>query len=240
MDDNIAIKILPKLLIANNTIDISVKGHSMIPSLFEGDTITICKKDKYVIGDILVFAYKYDMLLTHRLVKIDDSFFCKGDNAFRLEDIKQRDVIGKVMKLNGEDVLPWPRWKATMSYEINRSFFKCRYNIQKTKETALYKVYEQLVLKKDGLNLKFVMNEQLHKISTEEIRKCLLKLDAEQRCILEILIDDIISILSKSHCIKELLYALALNISTPNPILQDAIEAFISLALMDDLVVLSR
>ena len=240
MDDRVAIKILPKLLIANNTIDISVKGHSMIPTLFEGDTITICKKDKYIVGDILVFAYKFDMLLIHRLVKFDDKYFCKGDNSFRLEDVELHDIIGKVVKVNGKDISPWPKWKIDMSYKINRSFFECRYNIQKTIQTDIYKIYEQLVLKKCDVDLRFVINKQMLPNFKDAFLLCLLKLEKEQQYILKNMADDVLCILSTAHSINELLDAIVLNNKFPISIMEDAIEAFIFFAFIDKLIVLSN
>jgi len=78
MDDIAAIKVLPLLLKSNQTVNITVKGHSMYPTLREGDTITITLCEQYVIGDILVFRYKNDDLLVHRLLKKTSSFFLKA------------------------------------------------------------------------------------------------------------------------------------------------------------------
>ena len=56
--------------------------------------------------------------------------------------------MGKVNAVNGIELNAWPVWKINLSFIINRIFFKSRYNINKVKETAEYKAYEDLVLKK--------------------------------------------------------------------------------------------
>ena len=38
--------------------EIRVEGISMNPILYEGDIISVCRKDSYQPGDILVFIYK--------------------------------------------------------------------------------------------------------------------------------------------------------------------------------------
>ncbi len=71
---------------------LSVAGNSMLPILHAGDSILVCRKDIYEEGDILVFFYKQNELLVHRLLKIKNGrYFCKGDNAFRLEDNTKAD-----------------------------------------------------------------------------------------------------------------------------------------------------
>ena len=45
---------------------------------------------------VIVFFYKYGELLVHRIVKISvDMISCKGDNSFRLEDLKKLDTVKK-------------------------------------------------------------------------------------------------------------------------------------------------
>lgn len=49
--------------------ELSVDGISMLPILHPDDSIKVCAKDEYTVGDILVFFYKDDSLLVHRLLK---------------------------------------------------------------------------------------------------------------------------------------------------------------------------
>ncbi len=69
---------------------LTIEGTSMLPVLHPGNCISICAKEDYIVGDILVFFYKNDTLLVHRLLKIENGrYFCKGDNSFRLEDVEK-------------------------------------------------------------------------------------------------------------------------------------------------------
>ena len=75
-----------------------VSGLSMYPVLNEGDIITVCRKRDYKIGDIIVFQYKDNSFLVHRLLKIQNGrFFCKGDNSFRMEDVEKDRIVGYVL-----------------------------------------------------------------------------------------------------------------------------------------------
>ena len=97
--------ILRSQLNSNRDADISVTGVSMEPSLRAGDVVTIRRTESYEIGDILVFLYKNNELLIHRLLRIKDQrYFCKGDNAFRLEDVLYEQIFCKVVKVNGENL----------------------------------------------------------------------------------------------------------------------------------------
>ena len=150
MDNALMNKILFAQTKSGREIDVSVVGISMNPTFQENDIITIKKFDDYDIGDILVFTYKSDELLVHRLLKKSDNrYFCKGDNSFRLEDIAKEHIIGKVIRLNDVDIQPCSQRLITLSYLVNRAFVKCRYDIEKTKETPIYKLYQKTILKKE-------------------------------------------------------------------------------------------
>ena len=111
--------ILRSQLNINRNAEITVTGISMEPSLHAGDVVTIRRFESYEVGDILVFLYKNNDLLIHRLLRIKDKkYFCKGDNAFRLEDVSYEQIFGKVIKVNGEDV-PSPS-----SQQIELSYVK--------------------------------------------------------------------------------------------------------------------
>lgn len=119
--------------------ELTVDGTSMLPILHPGESIEVCTKDNYSIGDILVFFYKEDTLLVHRLLKIGNGrYFCKGDNSFRLEDIEKKDIIGAVLITS--DVNNTPEFIAA-SYSINRIFRKCGYNAEITMTTPEYSQY---------------------------------------------------------------------------------------------------
>lgn len=94
MNDLLTKQILIIQLKSPQKIQLNVDGTSMLPTLHPGDSIEICSKDDYTIGDILVFFYKNDTVLVHRLLKIENRrYFCKGDNSFRLEDIEKKTSL---------------------------------------------------------------------------------------------------------------------------------------------------
>lgn len=122
-----------------SSFNLTVKGNSMFPTLKPDDIVTIKKKQEYAIGDILVFNYKDEGILVHRLLKISsNTFYCKGDNSFRLEDVELLAILGCVElscdKLNTEEFI-------FASYKINRIFKKNGYNAELTKQTEEYKEY---------------------------------------------------------------------------------------------------
>lgn len=54
----------------------------------------------YEIGSILVYLYKSEGILTHRLLQIENKrYYCKGDSSFRLEDIDYESILGKIVKV---------------------------------------------------------------------------------------------------------------------------------------------
>ena len=136
-----------KMLSFGKNFEVSVSGNSMEPMIRDGDTIEIIYVPKCMTGDVVVFVYDYNILV-HRILKIEnDIIYCKGDNAFRLEKIGNEQVIGKVTAVNGRPILKWDERKREMAYEIHRVFCDCKYNVERTKQTSIYKQYENLILK---------------------------------------------------------------------------------------------
>lgn len=125
---------------------VTVNGNSMNPGIFENDIVKIKKCNEYCIGDILVFRYKHDEIIIHRLLKIaGDTYYCKGDNSFRLEDIKYMQIYGKVIEIihDGNMFIPTPMSERflQMSYEVNREFRRLKYDKIKILESEIYKCY---------------------------------------------------------------------------------------------------
>ncbi|MFR5073747.1 MAG: S24/S26 family peptidase, partial [Bianqueaceae bacterium] len=99
MDEEILRKILIARAKAQNkkAFTVSVSGSSMEPVLYEGEHVEVLPQVAYEVGDILVYYYKQEGLLVHRLLKIQDNrYFCKGDNALRLEDVEREAIVGAV------------------------------------------------------------------------------------------------------------------------------------------------
>ena len=124
--------------------ELIVSGTSMNPILHEGDTIAVCRKDEYEYGDILVFLYKHNELLVHRLLKIENGrYFCQGDNSFRLEDIEKDKIIGAVIlsddKNHNDDFIE-------ASLAVSKLFRRCRFDIETTKASPEYEAYKHKYL----------------------------------------------------------------------------------------------
>ena len=108
MNHDLMIKLLYANLRANREMTLTVTGVSMNPTMHEGDHVTVCRADSYAVGEVLVFLYKGELLI-HRLIKIENNrYFCKGDNAFRLEDVTFGEIAGKVIQLNNTSLPPMP------------------------------------------------------------------------------------------------------------------------------------
>lgn len=131
-----ALKIRAKI---KKPFSLNVFGTSMLPIIHEGESIPICRKDDYEIGDILVFIYKQDRLIVHRLLKIQgERYFCKGDNSFELEEFGFGQIIGAVLL---EDDPHRTTEFVLDSYHINIIFKECGRDIGRTKQTEEYKSY---------------------------------------------------------------------------------------------------
>lgn len=126
-------------------VNLKVSGISMEPVLFEGDVIHIVCGE-YKIGDILVFEYEHKQILVHRYVgESGNHLLCKGDNAFRLEDIEDRAVLGKVDRIISNGIIyQMPNFSESLSHmskEIGELFRKNKCDVSVTKTEPLYKEF---------------------------------------------------------------------------------------------------
>ncbi len=128
------------------TSEITVTGDSMEPFLKETDIVSIQPCKQYCPGDILVYSYKEELLI-HRLLFVKNGkWYCKGDNAFRLEDVFPPEIFGKVTAARRGDSLVSFHPKnmerfLELSAKVNTAFRKCGYDKEKTKNTAIYQTY---------------------------------------------------------------------------------------------------
>lgn len=128
----------------------------MEPALREGDKVTVYSRPQYEIGDILVFSYKENALIIHRLLKMEkDRYFCKGDNSYRLEDITYDQILGRVEYINDNVVLGCSKNMVLLSYMVGREFRNQGYNREKTKKTAIYHFYKNYVTDSDFANMEY-------------------------------------------------------------------------------------
>ena len=136
LDVQKAIMVLSQL---KKPFDLVVEGTSMLPILHPGDIISVCRKDHYEVGDILVFVYKKNELLVHRLLKFENGkYFCKGDNSFRLEDVFENCIIGAVLL---EDDPHKTDEYIENSYKMNRIFRNHKYDVERTQNDPKYIQY---------------------------------------------------------------------------------------------------
>ena len=130
-------------------IELQVSGNSMLPVLRHGDRITIAPKDKYEVGDIIVFLYKKNDILVHRFLREQNGrILCKGDNSFRIEDILPEQIIGAVILANDPN-----RTEEFFlaSLQMNKLFRKCGYNIDLVKQCSEYWEYKNTYIGDDYL-----------------------------------------------------------------------------------------
>lgn len=150
-------------------IEISVIGVSMEPTLREGDSVTIRSCESYAVGDILVFLYKNNELLIHRLLRIDgERYFCKGDNAFRLEDVPREQIAGKVIKKNGGVIPSFTEAQSSLSYLVNRVFRQNSYQTEQTQKSGIYRFYMQHINKVEDITLTYQKNINMDYISLDK------------------------------------------------------------------------
>ena len=151
MDEEILRKILIARAKAQNkkAFTVSVSGSSMEPVLYEGEHVEVLPQVAYEVGDILVYYYKQEGLLVHRLLKIQDNrYFCKGDNALRLEDVEREAIVGAVQL---EQDPHRTREFIEMSLDVNAVFRQTGYNRARTLQSETYQLYHATYLIKDEM-----------------------------------------------------------------------------------------
>ena len=137
--------ILNAMMKYKGSCDITIQGTSMEPILHAGESYTLTKQEKYTVGDILVYEYKNEGLLAHRLLKIErNRYFCKGDNSFRLEDITEDQIIGKIETVDPNNTSEF----IEASYKISKLFRKCRFSHEEIIKQDEYIEYRRKYLEK--------------------------------------------------------------------------------------------
>ena len=169
MDKSLTAKLLQAQRQRGKPFEITVAGESMNPMLYEGETVTVQPQADYEIGDVLVFTYKQGELLVHRLLlKQYGRYFCKGDNSFRLEDMAMEQIVGKVILINGSAVPLCSNKHIALSYAVSRQFRKSAYDIEKTKQACIYKLYKKIIMEKDNDIMVYVKNKEMEHIPVDE------------------------------------------------------------------------
>ena len=168
MEHELLHRVLFLQLQSGREVDISVVGVSMEPSLSAGDVITVRRENDYAAGDVLVFLYKNGELLTHRLLfERDGRYFCKGDNALRLEDVTQEQIAGRVIKKNGGEVPSLTPVQLTLSYLVSRCFRQCGYDADQAKKSGIYRFYKHILHNTEDKTLTYQKNLEMDYIAAD-------------------------------------------------------------------------
>lgn len=97
---NLILKVISDLKI----IRIKVFGISMLPTIHEGEIVSIegiYNLYDININDIILFYDDNYILSLHRLIRIEgEMLFLKGDNCYKEDIISIKQVLGKVSKKN--------------------------------------------------------------------------------------------------------------------------------------------
>ncbi len=134
---------------------IIVKGASMNPRLKDGDLVRLRPLCDYHPGDIVVFSYKDEGYLVHRVISVQKNrLLCKGDNSFRLEFVSRNNVIGKVIsvKRGGIDLTKGYidinniNIFIDLAFKVHKVAEIYNYNIEKIIKDVEYQKYKNLFL----------------------------------------------------------------------------------------------
>ncbi len=229
--DLVVYEIIQRKLLTQSNISIKVSGNSMCPTFSDGDVITIFRESNYVVGDILVFWYKKD-LLVHRLLKTcDEIYLCKGDNSFRLESVEKEFVIGKVELINSNPVQRWHSSLIELSYLVNREFRNLCYDIEKTKGSGIYKFYRQTLLDVEDSTLKY---KKIRSVSQDEIN--ILNFNVRHN---EIKCETILSVLDDKRTYKDIIREVLIGQSDFNQGLQKYVREVLLCFVVNNIISVS-
>lgn len=133
-------------MLKNDSVKATVCGISMFPILIESDIVDIKNYTEYQAGDILVYQYKEQGVLIHRLLKIvGNNYYCKGDNAFLLEEVEKKNIIGKVIGVTRNNLdLALPKVDDAfikLSYKVSKEFRILGYDKKKIAKNEIYQKF---------------------------------------------------------------------------------------------------
>ena len=144
-------KIIRARLYTGHAVYATVRGTSMESILHDGDSVKITRKENYSVGDILMYDYKEEGILLHRLLVIQNSrYYCKGDNSYRLEEVGDNDIYGvavaKVQR-GEEKLLVCPKGLPEMSLAVHDYLEELGVNLEILHKSELYKKYKHRYLR---------------------------------------------------------------------------------------------
>lgn len=143
-------KVLEFNLRCTGSLWINVEGISMRPILKSGNRVEIHKKEKYEIGDVVVFR-DGDNMIVHRIIKYTaDHIITKGDNVCYSDlPVSPSDILGKVISIE----------KTSRVYNMDQfrkyNFLASRLSIFENRKTEKHKESYRLG------NKKFYLSDRL-------------------------------------------------------------------------------
>lgn len=240
MDNTLAHKILFAHLRSGKPATLKVKGVSMNPTLSENDEVTVESSNEYFPGDILVFLYKNNELLIHRLLFIKNGrYYCKGDNAMRLEDIDFPQIAGKAVLRNGIAIPEPPEHLVELSYLVNRCFRKNGYNSNLTKQSGIYRFYKKYIENKEDKTMTYQKNDSFDYIQADETGLAVFDAESGNTYLFDETGIDILKCLETPCTLDELLDRLCeIYDATPDFIRAD-VEEFLEQTVANKVVIVS-
>lgn len=133
---------------------ITVMGNSMYPAVLQNDKVFISRKDDYDVGAILVYVYRSEQYLIHRLLRcMNNRYYCKGDNSFRLEEVEKQDILGQVEFILRNNHIIIPKYATPefirLSFKIGLEFLCNGFNRDNIQNSEIYIKYKHLYLGDD-------------------------------------------------------------------------------------------
>lgn len=195
---------------------VKINGKSMFPTFYTGDKCFLKKKDKYYLGDILVFENYNHELVAHRLVYITkfNNYVCKGDNAYLIEKIDYENIIGYItdvernnIKINfksNDFVL------AYLSFAVHNEFCKNKYNLFLTQKSIIHDIYTKILTGRAVL--KCVNNLEIKNLNDEEKNIIKYVLEENSSEFSDYLIEELLKQLYLQHLNREILINCIINL----------------------------
>ena len=153
MNPSLFMKYTKVRLQSGQSVVVTVGGESMAPVLHNGDRVVVTNRDKYAVGDILMYDYKEEGALLHRLLELrDEHFFCKGDNSYRLEEVTEADIYGvatAVVRDGKEAPLVCPEGLPQSSLAVHKHLKELGLNLDILHKSELYQAYKKRYLSEE-------------------------------------------------------------------------------------------
>lgn len=221
-------QLLSVILKQKGKVEITVSGISMFPTLVDGDLITIIPYPEYFPGDILVYTYRNEGLLVHRLLQKKNLYYCKGDNAFRTEHIPQNRILGKVTMVNNIPLTQWQQWQIDLSYTVGQIFIRCHYDPIITMQSDIYKLYSAIIFRKEDKHMNYIKNPNMDFILTDETSLAVFDPDSESTYFFDEIGIDILNQLTHACNINTLLTKLCAIYDVSPGIIRNDVEEFLA------------